>query len=55
MLVIFCAALKSLFDALTITRYPGWEFFAFNEVGRQELVGPTHVSPIEDFFHYLTD
>jgi hypothetical protein len=44
-----------LFDALTITRYSGWEFFAFNEVGRQELVGPTHVSPIEDFLHQLTD
>ena len=44
-----------LFDALTITRNAGWELFAFNEVGRQELVGPTHVSPIEDFLRYLTD
>jgi hypothetical protein len=32
---------RQLFDALTITRYSGWEFFAFKEVGRQELVGPT--------------
>jgi hypothetical protein len=32
-----------------------WEFFAFNEVGRQELVGPNHVSPTEDFLHHLTD
>ena len=44
-----------LFDALTITRYSGWEFFAFHEVGRKKLVGQTDVSSIEKFLHELTD
>jgi hypothetical protein len=43
------------FDALSIRRDAGWEFFVLNEVGRQEFVDPTRVSSIEDFFHHLAD
>ena len=43
-----------LFDALTTRRDSGWEFFSFNEVGRDELVDQTHVSLIEDFLHHST-
>jgi hypothetical protein len=43
-----------LFDALTITRYSGWQVFAFNEVGRKELIDQTRVSVIEGFLYQLT-
>jgi hypothetical protein len=31
---------------------PGGEFFALNEVGRQELIDQPYVSSIEDLVHY---
>ena len=52
-----CAAYggSQLFDAFTTRRHSGGQFFVFNEVGRQELVGLTDVSPDEDFLHHVTD